>query len=233
MTDITFFIPTLNEEKNIGSVLNNLLQYSRITDQKIECIFIDDNSNDLTARLILNFIDEYAYQFSSCKILINSEVKGLANNFNHAVRLASGDYFRLINGDNSEPLESLILVTSDYREVDITIPYYIEIVNRKFLRNVLSKLYTQIINLISGNDLKYYNGAPIYKTTILKQVEILSTGMSYSAEVLLSALSITTDYREIGLIGFDNGSVSLSFRNVYEVCLTIKRILTRKLVIIS
>ena len=94
-------------------------------------------------------------------------------------------------------------------------------------------LYTQIINFISGNDLKYYNGAPIYRTTILKQVEILSTGMSYSAEVLLSALSITNDYREIGLIGFDNGSISLSLRNVYEVCFTIKRILNRQLVITS
>jgi len=231
MIDITFFIPTLNEEKNIGSVLNNILEYSRITNQKIECIFIDDNSSDLTASLISNFIEKYEYQFSSCKIIVNSEVKGLALNFIQAVQLAMGNYFRLINGDNSEPLESLILVTSKYQEVDITIPYYTKIINRKLFRKIISILFTQIINLISGNNLKYYNGAPIYRTEILKQVKILSTGMSYSAEVLLSALSITSNYREIGLIGMDNGSISLNFRNVAQVFSTIYRILTKKLTI--
>jgi|LauGreSBDMM110SN_4_FD.fasta_scaffold73445_2 glycosyltransferase involved in cell wall biosynthesis len=231
MIDITFFIPTLNEEKNIGSVLNNILEYSRITNQKIECIFIDDNSSDLTASLISNFIEKYEYQFSSCKIIVNSEVKGLALNFIQAVQLAMGNYFRLINGDNSEPLESLILVTSKYQEVDITIPYYTKIINRKLFRKIISILFTQIINLISGNNLKYYNGAPIYRTEILKQVKILSTGMSYSAEVLLSALSITSNYREIGLIGMDNGSISLNFRNVAQVFSTINRILTKKLTI--
>jgi glycosyltransferase involved in cell wall biosynthesis len=49
--DISILIPTINEEDNVGSVLN-LIKKSTSINIKKEIIFIDDNSSDKTIEKI-------------------------------------------------------------------------------------------------------------------------------------------------------------------------------------
>lgn len=228
MIDITFFVPTLNEQKYISKVLENIVNFTKISNKNIELIIIDDKSTDNTREIIHNFINLNESNLIICRFIENKKKHGLARNFRTAVDLASGRQFRLINGDNSEPLESLLRIVDKSDDFDVSIPFYDVIKNRSLLRTLISKSFTLIINTITGKDIKYYNGAPLYATDILKDVKFFSNGMSYSAEVLLGYLKLSKNYRQIGVIGFDNQSSSWNIINIMQVFFTLYRILIKK-----
>ena len=229
LIDITFFVPTLNEEKHILTVLNNLKKLSDSMHKYIEVIIIDDASIDSTKQKIHNFINSSDSNLIFYQFIENSSTLGLAKNFKTSINLAIGKQFRLINGDNSEPYDSLHLIVNESERFDVTIPYYKTIINRKLSRTIISKMFTLVVNLITRKNLHYYNGAPLYKTEILKKVTFFSNGMSYSAEVLVRFLKLSKNYREVEVIGFDNDSSSWNIRNITDVLVTLFRFATRKI----
>jgi len=57
--DISFFIPCLNEERNIINTLNNVSAAMEEVSYLYEIIIIDDNSTDLTVKVVENFIGQH------------------------------------------------------------------------------------------------------------------------------------------------------------------------------
>ena len=71
---ICLIIPTLNEEKNIIKLFNNIKK----TKIKLDILFVDDNSSDQTQKLILLLKNKYKnidYLFRKKKIGIGSAHK--------------------------------------------------------------------------------------------------------------------------------------------------------------
>jgi hypothetical protein len=77
--------------------------------------------------------------------------------------------------------------------------------------------------------IRYYNGAPVYKTELIRNEKLFSSGMAYSAELLYKVLSKTKNYREIGLVGVDNSSNSLHFKIYFDTFCTLMNIFFREL----
>jgi glycosyltransferase involved in cell wall biosynthesis len=209
---ISFFVPTFNEASNIKNVLDKLSFLCSSKDLDNEIIVIDDCSSDDTLSIInTNLIN---YPHLNIKLIANTVNVGLGTNFFKAVSIAQKQYFRLVNGDDVETIDTHLILISLLGKTELVIPFYFKVLGRDFFRETLSKLYTFILNLITGYDLKYYNGAPIYDLKKLKSIIVLNSSMSYSAETLVRFLKLNPAYQEVGLLGIHRpGSRSMTLSN--------------------
>ena len=82
---VTIFLPTFDEERNISSKLDNLLQQT----YPIFEILIYDCSSDNTVKII----KEYQKQYNNIKIIKQKERIGMARTLNEAFKEASGEIF--------------------------------------------------------------------------------------------------------------------------------------------
>jgi glycosyltransferase involved in cell wall biosynthesis len=137
--DITFFVPCYNEEDNVEGALDKLATLASTLGLSYEIIVFDDCSKDRTSEVVR------AYQSAHPDIpvrLVTREVNyGVARNFFEGAFLGRGRYYRLVYGDDIEPIESHLALARRIGEADMIIPYFTRIEGRPFHRHVLSRLY--------------------------------------------------------------------------------------------
>jgi hypothetical protein len=69
--------------------------------------------------------------------------------------------------------------------------------------------------LITGYNLNYYNGAPVYELRKLKKVIKFNSSMSYSAETLVRYMGQATTIIQVGVNGVHRaGSKSITLKNL-------------------
>jgi dolichol-phosphate mannosyltransferase len=69
----TVIIPTLNEEKNIESLVHSIFYY--LGKEDISIIIVDDNSSDSTRAIVKKMMDEYA----NLSLIVRVRVRGLGS----------------------------------------------------------------------------------------------------------------------------------------------------------
>jgi hypothetical protein len=144
--------------------------------------------------------------------------QGVARNFVEGAFRAHGKHYRLVCGDDVEPIESHCKLLGHLGEADIVVPYFTTIGGRKLHRHVISNLYTRLVNLVSRNRLRYYNGCPIYRTADVLRFHVEATGFGYQAEFLTRLLHEGRSYVEVPLESIDReGGGSVNFRNFVSV----------------
>ena len=82
---------------------------------------------------------------------------------------------------------------------DIIIPYTVNTWVRAFSRRVISRAFTNLVNLISGLNLRYYNGPCIHRSDIIKSVEMTTFGYAYMGSNLARLIKGGCKYVEIGM----------------------------------
>lgn len=92
--DISILIPTINEEDNVGSVLN-LINKSTSINIKKEIIFIDDNSSDKTIEKI-NILKK---KNKLIKLIKSKKKLGLGHAINQGIKKSSGKYILCLDCD--------------------------------------------------------------------------------------------------------------------------------------
>src|SRR5262249_44821192 len=146
-------------------------------DINYEIIVIDDMSKDASVALVENYIRDHPGL--SIVLRKNKQSKGWAQNYLDCSFLAKGEYLRICCGDNSEPPESIYAIVTAIGEADMVIPYYAVHSNRNTLRRVLSATYTALVNLFSGNKLRYYNGLAVLRREDVMRFHSNATGFSF------------------------------------------------------
>lgn len=229
--DITFFIPCYNEEKNVAGAMDKVVLACRATGMNLEIIVVDDASTDDTAAVARE------WQALNPDVRVNlirkEQNRGVARNFVDAAFAASGRHFRLICGDNIEPQETHEALLRQMGSADIVIPYFTEIRGRKLFRKIVSRLYTALVNLASGYQIRYYNGCPIFQRQDVLRYHVESTGFGYQAEFLTRLIHENRSYVEVPLIAYDRpGSTSINFKNLLSVAHSLFTIAMRRLRIV-
>jgi hypothetical protein len=144
--------------------------------------------------------------------------------------MGKGKHYRLVCGDDIEPLETHLDVLRHMGQADIIVPYFTEIGGRRAYRHFISRFYTALVNLASGYSLRYYNGCPLYKRYDVMRFHVEATGFGYQAEFLTRLLYENKSYLEIPLISVDReGSGSLNLRNFLSVAHSLLKIALRRL----
>lgn len=214
--DVTFFVPCYNEERNVLGVLDKLVRAARTLDLSYEILVFDDASTDSTSDLVRRFQAEWPE--IPVRLFQLPANRGVARNFVEGAFQGRGQYYRLICGDDVEPLETHLEILRMRGKADVVVPYFTTIHGRTRYRAALSRLYTILVNAITRNRLRYYNGCPLYRRFDVLRFHIEATGFGYQAEFLTRLLRENRSFVEVALTASDRpGSGSVNARNFLSV----------------
>lgn len=177
---LTIAIPSYNVEKYIKGGVKSLLR-SKYANE-LEIIIVNDGSKDKTTEKSNELLKNYKGKNPILKI-VDKENGGHGSTINKAIELATGKYFRLMDGDDYYITENLDKLIEKLREEDsdIILTKYIEDFAITAVYNP-TDFYPNLVPGVQYNlDEMYYNGneygfiqyGPLlptstYKTKILK-----------------------------------------------------------------
>jgi glycosyltransferase involved in cell wall biosynthesis len=228
--DLTFCVSCYNEAPHIVETLDTISAAAREVGLRFEIIVIDDCSSDNSRELVRSYIAAHPDQ--TVVLRANTRNKGLAQNYIDGAFLGKGKYIRLICGDSSEPRESVVTVLQAVGEADCIVPYYTSIPGRGLGRYLISRAYTIIINTITGNRIRYYNGLAVHLRYNVMRWHTNTRGFGFQAEILCLLLDLGFSYKEVPITAREQRqgkSNALNLRNILSVAHTILEIANRRI----
>lgn len=221
---ISFIVPALNEERVVGSVIEQILEKTSGLFEDYELILIDDGSSDATGRIM----DQVAMTNDKVRVIHNPKNLGFGNSYQIGLSESRFDYVMLLCGDGGLPAASLPLIFEKIGSADIVIPWMINLREIKTRgRYLLSRAYTALVNLLFGLKLHYYNGLPVHRRDLLQRISVTSGGFGFQAEILVKLIRSGATFVEVGVSGAEetNESDALRFRNWLSVGRTVYHLL--------
>jgi len=104
----------------------------------------------------------------------------------------------LVNGDAVEPPITIKKMLDSLGKADMILTYFPGKNDKRSLkRRILSRIFVILINIITFNNLKYYNGPSIH---LLENVKLYGTGafgFGYQAELISVLLQLKKTYIEV------------------------------------
>lgn len=214
--DITIFVPCRNEQGNIGRALQEIATTLADYNYTYEIIVIDDASSDGSVKEIEAFIKNNPDVKTTLKK--NLHALGTSYNFVDAAILGSGKYFRMIGGHFQDRQPAMKNAFDHLGKADIILTY-MSPDYRKPIRRRISKIYTKLVNFISGYDVAHYHGTPIHRRIdIIRWHSYRSVG--FYADITTRLLDEGITYIEVPTVAYEreNGkSLALRWRNVISL----------------
>lgn len=225
---VTFFVPCLNEERHVANVLDKLTEVSKRLDLRHEILVIDDASTDQTVAKAQEW--RARHPGAPVRLLVNRVNQGLSRNFVEGAFQGRGEYYRMVCGDDTEPLETHVEILKHLGSADIVMPDYSNAVGRVGGRAIVSRGYTAVVNLISGNDINYYNGCALLRRSDVLRWHVEATGFGFQAELLTRLFVEGRSHIELTLPAIHHGeSRAVTFRNIVSVLYSLTKIVARRL----
>jgi glycosyltransferase involved in cell wall biosynthesis len=228
--DLTLFVACYNEAENIEITLSALVAALQQVTCSWEIIVIDDASTDRSVELIR----AYQARLPHLPIIlkVNERNRGLGYNYKAAAVIGRGTYYRLICGDNSEPEETFVKVFRHIGAADIIIPYHTDVPGKTLFRRSLSKVYTLIVNVISGRWLKYYNGLAVHLRQNIVRCTARMEGFGFQADIIARLLDQGATYVQVPVTAQERTkgrSKVLTAKNFLSVSRTLLGLVGRRL----
>jgi glycosyltransferase involved in cell wall biosynthesis len=193
---ISVVIPAHNEEKAVGTVLDELID--ALEGQKYEIIVVDDGSTDNTAKIV--------QQKESVKLIQHPINKGYGAALKTGIKNATSDLIMIIDGDGTYPVKAIPALLEEVDEYDM-------VVGARTGKEVKIQLYrrpakwflSKLANYLVGTKIPDLNsGMRIFKKEAATEFfNILPSTFSFTTTITLAYLSndynvkyIPIDYHE-------------------------------------
>ena len=88
----------------------------------------------------------------------------------------------------------------DISNVDMVVPYVYNTAVRSFSRRFISQLFTKIINLSFSTSFTYTNSCVVYRTSVLKKINLMCTGFLFQTELVLTFKKFGYMYSEVPVL---------------------------------
>jgi len=190
---VTVVIPAYREENNIEAAIDNVLRVVQSITTDYEIIVIDDGSPDKTG----DFARLKAESDPNIRVAVNANNEGFGYSFARGVKMATKEFVTVFPGDNDMSAESLKDLIEARGSADLIVSYMKKTTKRSFFRRLVSKTFVVMMNMLFGLKLKYYNGALIARTALLKTIPIKSTGLAALAECIVRLLKQGVTWRAV------------------------------------
>jgi dolichol-phosphate mannosyltransferase len=222
MRSLSIIIPAYNESENIIDTLGNVATALGPLSITHEILVIDDGSTDGTAALVTSNL----HRFPTVKLLVNDRNMGFGWSYRRGVDAAGMSHIVMVHGDNAWGYQTLRDLFRHVGEADVIIGYTRDMwQSRTWMRTLISKGFTFVVNRITRRRLQYYNGLQIHPAPVLKSLRIQSSGYGFQSEVLVKALRRTQTWREVPMDLTERAkgeSKAFRVRNVVDVLRTIR-----------
>ena len=197
-SSLSVIIPVYMEAENIRDAVRNAIKAIENTGIKeYEIIIIDCLRQDGTHDGTPDIADEIALITPKVRVIHNNSYVNLGYKYFQGVRSAKYDYVTWIPGDNENLPESITETYKLIGKTDIVIPYTSNMEVRPFSRQVISRFYTLINNLLFGLNLHYYNGLSVFRKNLLKVLPPITDSFAFAAEILIYSLKSGASYIEV------------------------------------
>jgi glycosyltransferase involved in cell wall biosynthesis len=227
---LTLFVACYNEELNIEATLDTVAAACTELGVTYEMIVIDDGSRDRSVEIVRAYMERHPER--NVRLVVNAENQGLGVNYVEAAFLGRGEWYRLICGDNVEPKETFIKVFSHIGKADLIIPYQTACPGRPRSRVLLSRAYTALVNLISGYQIRYYNGLCLTRRQLVMRWHPSSHGFGIQADLVTRLLSRGVSYLEVPVEARERAtgtSKAITLRNFCSVAHSLLNIAIRRI----
>lgn len=198
MHTISFLVLALNESENIEQTFLELRSAIEAVPDRVqayEIILVDDGSTDQTGVIMDRLSDENDH----VETIHNPCNLGVGGAFRKAAREASMHYVMWIPGENSITATGLTNILRHLGDADVILPYLTTPSIRGPFREQLSSSYTSIMNVISGQQLRYYNGCVVYSKSLLFSALPRSNSLAFQAEIVIKLIKRGHSYLEVGM----------------------------------
>jgi glycosyltransferase involved in cell wall biosynthesis len=196
---VTFYVPCYNEAPNVCGALDNIAEAIRRVPCNHEILVYDDGSTDDTSGVVSAYAA--AHPDAPIRLIRNETNLGLGHNYRAGAGVATGTHYMLVNGDNVEHPDVIAAVLGHLGEADIVIPWFGRYDTRPKGRIVVSRTFTFIVNLLSGERVHYYNGAVLHRRENVLHHHSGAAGFAYQAELITTLLRNGADYVEVEVLG--------------------------------
>lgn len=228
--EVSFFVPCLNEEGNVGRTLATIATACGPSGLRYEVLVFDDASTDGTRAEVLAYATSHPKE--SIRLIANSSPRGLARNYVDGAYLATGMYYMLVNGDHAEPPETIAAVVALRGQADIIIPVFGGNDRRTAFRRFLSRAFTWCVNAVSGIRVGYYNGVVLHHRFNVMRWHADTDGFAYQSEIITRLVQEGASFKEVVVANADRvvgASKALTLRNLLAVCHSLTQIGFRRL----
>lgn len=190
---VSVVMPALDEEVNLERAVRDTFHAFASLGIRGEIVLINDGSNDGTGKLA----ERLQGELGQIQVIHHNSPHGIGSSFWEGAQRATGDAVIMLPGDaENDPLEILrYLPLLD--QVDMIIPFVFNGETRSLRRRLLSKVYKAVINLTFGMLLNYMNGTVIYRRSVLRSLNLRSTGFFYQTELLIKGIRRGYLYAEV------------------------------------
>jgi glycosyltransferase involved in cell wall biosynthesis len=184
LKSLTVVIPAYNEAENIGPTCLGIAALAEKHLDHYEILVFDDASTDATAEKVR----ELERSNPKIRLIKNAHNRGLGFNYCEGVRQADCRYVMMVPGDNEVIAASLEEIFRTLGTVDIGICYAANSGIRPPARQLISKLFTSILNMLFGLKVLYFNGPNLLRTDLAKTHLPDTSSFAYMAVMLVTLL---------------------------------------------
>lgn len=233
--DLTIFVSCYNENDLIEKTLQTVCDAMKEFDYSYEVLIYDDCSTDNSVEIIKKFIEKNNLG-NIFKLRANEKNQGIGINYFRAANEGRGEYFLIVHGDNAIPVEEMKKTLNLLGKADIIVPYYetrlfkvkYNYDHRDFARRFLSIVFTNLVRLISGYKLRYFNGLVLHKRENVVKNQVETYGLGFQAELLCKILkdpNVTyLEVRQHNYAFTKIGTTAFKLKNVLSVLKSLWRI---------
>ncbi len=182
--DLTVVMPALNEEENILSAINAVLESFKNFGINGEIVVINDGSNDRTEELVNDVIGKD----NRVRMIRHGDPLGIGASFWEGVDIAGGDIVVMLPGDNENDPREILRYSKLLEHVDMVIPFLFNRESRSLFRNALSFIYRFIINSTFLVNFNYTNGTVLYRKSILQDLPHRNKSFFFQTDILVRAV---------------------------------------------
>jgi glycosyltransferase involved in cell wall biosynthesis len=175
---ITVIIPCLNEEQGIEKVLRAMPEFVD------EVVVVDNNSTDRTSEVARSL---------GAKVL-REEVRGYGRSYRRGFHDASGDLIVTLDGDHSYPVDALSYLLEAFLHLDVDFLNASRFPVRNPRAMSRKHKFGNLVLSVAMSLLFFrwvrdsQSGMWVLRRSILKEMKLVSDGMSFSEEIKLEAI---------------------------------------------
>lgn len=186
---MTFYIPCLNEENTLGTVLVDITNAANALGVSYDVVIVDDDSHDSSVAKAREAMRTFPPHVIT--VVRNQQTMGIGFNYRVAAAIGRGEFIMMIGADGSEDSELIqaLLSAVDQEQrtsetpVDGVVPFFED--SRGFSRRLLSSLFAAIVRVLSGVNFRYYNGPTVHRRANVLRAAPTSSGFAFQAEMLI------------------------------------------------
>lgn len=225
---LTVVIPCYNESRVIEKTFHETLKVLDANFAAYEIILINDSSRDKTPEIIDRLAKEHS---SVTRALHNPRNLGLGGTLRHGFRESSSDRTVWISADGAMLESNWAKIFAEIGKADIVTTYIINLLDAKsnYFRVILSRAYVLLLRMITGINLRYFNGPTVYPTHLVRDLDVKSLGMGFNSEILVKMIQNGMTVKQVGILcRKEEDSKAITIKNLLSIMPTIREIMTFK-----